>query len=269
MLKPHLFHKNRWYLGLKPLIQYWPKPYPHIRKLEYAVNDAAALKGYFKEHLGIPNENLFILTEQNATKSNILSLLGTQIRRKASKDDTVIIFYAGHGASETDPLDPDQDGLEKYLLPYDARIDDLFSTAISMKDITTIFQRMRADRIIFIADTCYSGASGGRSLLVSNTRATLSDKFLERISQGKGRVIITACSANEVSKEDDNLKHGVFTYYLLEGLKGKADLDEDGLISVSEIFSYLSRTVPKASGFDQHPVKKGVTEGELMIGKVK
>ena len=60
-----------------------------------------------------------------------------------------------------------------------------------------------------------------------------------------------------------------FTYYLLGGLKGKADLDEDGLISVSEIFTHLSRTVPQASKFNQHPVKKGVTEWELMIDRAK
>ena len=59
-----------------------------------------------------------------------------------------------------------------------------------MNDIKTIFMRIRADRLIFIADTCYSGASGGRTMMASKTRANLSDKFYERISKGKGRVII-------------------------------------------------------------------------------
>jgi uncharacterized caspase-like protein len=92
---------------------------------------------------------------------------------------------------------------------------------------------------------------------------------LERISKSKGRVIISSSSANEVSKEDDNLKHGIFSYYLLEGLKGKADQDTDGIITVSELFSFLSREVPNATGQDQHPVRKGETEGELLIGRVK
>jgi uncharacterized caspase-like protein len=106
-------------------------------------------------------------------------------------------------------------------------------------------------------------------MLASKTRATLSEKFFERISKGKGRVIISACSANEISKEDDDLKHGIFSYYLLEGLKGKADRDSDGIITVGELFSFLSRKVPEASGQDQHPVRKGETEGELVIGRVK
>ncbi len=181
----------------------------------------------------------------------------------------MIIFYAGHGAVETDPANPDGDGFEKYLLPYDADLNDLYTTSISMDEIRKIFQRIIADRLIFIADTCYSGASGGRTMLATKTRANLSDKFFERISKGKGRVIISSSSANEISKEDDSLQHGIFTYFLLEGLKGKADNDGDGIITVSELFSYLSRKVPKASDQDQHPVRKGETEGELVIGRTK
>jgi len=243
--------------------------YQNIRDLKYAVNDARAFKNYLKQHIGIPDENMFSLIDQGATKLNIESLLGTKIKRKAGEDDTVIIFYAGHGAVETDPLDPDDDGFEKYLLPHDANLDDLYSTAIAMEEIKKIFQRIRAERLIFIADTCYSGASGGRTMLASKTRATLSEKFFERISKGKGRVIISACSANEISKEDDSLQHGVFSYYLLKGLKGEADFDGDGIITVSELFGFLSKKVPEASGQDQHPVRKGETEGELVIGRVK
>lgn len=240
--------------------------YQNTRNLKYAVNDARAFKNYLKEYIGIPDENIFFLIDEGATQAEIKSLLGTKIKRKAGKDDTVIIFYAGHGAVETDPLDPDGDGFEKYLLPYDGNLDDLYSTAIAMKEIKTIFQRIRAERLIFIADTCYSG---GRTMLASKTRATLSEKFFERISRGKGRVIISACSANEVSKEDDSLGHGVFSYYLLEGLKGEADFDGDGIINVSELFNFLSKKVPEASGQDQHPVRKGETEGELVIGRIK
>ena len=243
--------------------------YQNTRNLKYAVNDARAFKDYIKDNVGISDERIFYLENQNATRDNIQSLLGTKLKRMASKEDTVIIFYAGHGAVETDPSNPDGDGFEKYLLPYDADLNDLYTTSISMDEIRKIFQRIRADRVIFIADTCYSGASGGRTMMASKTRANLSDKFYERISKGKGRVIISSSSANEISKEDDNLQHGIFSYYMLEGLKGRADQDGDGIITVSELFSYISHKVPRASGQDQHPVKKGETEGELVIGRVK
>jgi uncharacterized caspase-like protein len=69
-----------------------------------------------------------------------------------------------------------------------------------------------------------------------------------------------------VSAENDELKHGVFTYYLVEGLKGMADADEDGLITVEEVYRYVSDKVPQATGQEQHPVKKGTVEGRLILG---
>jgi uncharacterized caspase-like protein len=82
-------------------------------------------------------------------------------------------------------------------------------------------------------------------------------------------VIITASDANELSMERDDMKHGVFTYYLLEGLRGKADLDGDGVITVDEIYRYVSTKVPQATGQDQHPVRKGETTGQIVLGVVK
>ncbi len=75
--------------------------------------------------------------------------------------------------------------------------------------------------------------------------------------------------ANEVSGEDDKLQHGVFTYFLLEGLRGKADKDRDGIITVDEVYRYVSREVPRATRQEQHPVKKGIVEGQLILGVVK
>jgi uncharacterized caspase-like protein len=100
-------------------------------------------------------------------------------------------------------------------------------------------------------------------------RANVSGAFWDRLSQGKGRVIITASDANEVSVEKDDLKHGVFTYYLLEALQGKGDLDGNGVITVDEVYRYVSIRVPQATGQEQHPVKKGEVRGEIILGVVK
>lgn len=95
--------------------------------------------------------------------------------------------------------------------------------------------------------------------------SNISDAFLDRISRGKGRIILTASGANEVSAEDDELQHGIFTYYLLKGLKGPADADNDGLVSVDEAYRYVTNHVPRATGQEQHPVKKGTVEGSLIL----
>ena len=71
-----------------------------------------------------------------------------------------------------------------------------------------------------------------------------------------------------MSVEKDELGHGVFTYYLMEGLRGPADTDADGLVTVDEAYRYVSVKVPEATGQEQHPVKKGSVEGQLVMGIV-
>ncbi|MBW1614654.1 MAG: caspase family protein, partial [Deltaproteobacteria bacterium] len=240
--------------------------YPHVRKLQYAVNDARAFYDYLVHSNQIPVENVTLLLNQEANLTKVRSILGTHLKSIANKDDMVIIYFAGHGATEKDVMSPDGDGLEKYLLPYDADPKDLYATALPMGEISRIFNRIRSERLIFIADSCYSGASGGRTISVTGMRANISDAFLDRIAGGKGRIILTASGANEVSSEDEKLQHGVFTYFLLKGLRGKADTDKDGIITVGEAYAYVSKHVPQATGQEQHPVKKGIVEGRLILG---
>jgi hypothetical protein len=243
--------------------------YPKIRRLKYAVNDAKIVHDHLVNHSNIPIENVTLLLDQDATLTKIRSALGTHLKKKAGKDDMVIIFFAGHGATEKDVMSPDGDGLEKYLLPYNADPNDLYATALPMGEISKIFDRIRSERLVFIADSCYSGASGGRTIGITGVRANISDTFFDRLASGKGRVIISASGGNEVSAEDDKLEHGVFTYYLVEGWRGKADADQDGVITVDEVYRYVSEHVPRATGQEQHPVKKGTVEGRLILGVVQ
>jgi hypothetical protein len=240
--------------------------YPNVRQLKFAVNDARMFYDHLVKDNKIPTENVTLLVDREATLTKLRSALGTHLKNKGGKEDMVIIFFAGHGATEKDVMSPDGDGLEKYLLPYDADPRDLYATALPMGEISRIFKRIRSERLVFLADSCYSGASGGRTIDITGIRASISDAFLDRVASGKGRVIMTASGANEVSAENDELKHGVFTYYLVEGLKGMADADGDGLITVEEVYRYVSDKVPQATGQEQHPVKKGTVEGRLILG---
>jgi hypothetical protein len=239
--------------------------YPQLPKLKYAVNDARAFQRLLVEKNLVPTENITMLLNEKATLRNLRSALGTGLKGAAGSDDMVIIFYAGHGATERDAMSLDGDGLEKYILTYDTDPADLFSTALPMRDLALIFNRIRSERLIFIADACYSGASGGRTVSVTGMRAHIADTFLDRIAAGRGKVIISASAANEVSMEQDELQHGVFTYYLLEGLRGPADSDSDGLVTVDEVYRYVSDRVPRATRQEQHPVKKGTVEGSLVL----
>jgi len=243
--------------------------YPKTRRLKWAVNDARAFYRHLVDVIQIPDENVTLLLNKDAGLARLRSALGTHLKKMAGKEDMVIIYFAGHGATEKDVLSPDGDGLEKYLLPYDVDPRDLYASALPMREISHIFYRIQSQRIIFIADSCYSGASGGRTISLSGIRANISDAFLDRIAGGKGTVIMTASGANEVSAEDEKLQHGVFTYYLLEGLKGAADTDKDGLVTVDEAYRYVSTHVPRTTGQEQHPVKKGTVEGRLILSIIR
>jgi uncharacterized caspase-like protein len=96
--------------------------------------------------------------------------------------------------------------------------------------------------------------------------------FLERLTRARGRAIITASRPTEVSIELAELGHGLFTYYLMQGLKGAADLNRDGIVSLQELYEYVEQQVTQKSravGGNQHPVMKGELEGVLPLVKVK
>jgi uncharacterized caspase-like protein len=243
--------------------------YANFVPLKYAVDDAREFYRYLVEVNKVSKDKIYLMLDQEATLDKIRSVLGTRLRRSAGKEDTVIIYWAGHGAIESDSTSVDGDGLEKYILPHNADLKDLYTSAMPMGEIARIFQRISSERLVFITDTCYSGATGGRTVPVVGVRTNISGSFLERISQGRGRVVLTASDANEVTVESDDLRHGVFTYYLLEGLRGKADLDGNGIITVDEVYRYVSIKVPQATGQEQHPVRKGEMMGEIILGVLK
>ena len=221
--------------------------------LSYTVNDAQGLYDLLTDPLygAIPKENVQLLLSEEATTANIRKALNA-LRRKATPDDTVIIYYSGHGAPEED---------QTYWVTYDADIDDLLSTALSSNDIADMLDRISSKQLITFLDSCYSAATVKRTHQSRSIPTEIPwDKFT-----GEGRVIISASNGKELSLELDEYKHGVFTYYLLEGLKGKADKNEDGYVEVEEIWDFVKRQVQdkaRAEGNKQTPI----LQGELSAG---
>jgi hypothetical protein len=246
--------------------------HPQIPRLRYAVPDAEAIARILTGPAGFKPEHVLLLTdtsERKPTYRNLKWALGTFLARSAQKDDTVLIFFAGHGAPEVDQRGLERDGLAKYLIPSDADPEDLYATALPMDELQTIFGRLEAERVVVLLDTCYSGAAGGRTFASLRTRAgSVDDLFLERLARTKGRAIITASRPNEVSLEVGEYGHGLFTYFLLQGLGGAADLNRDGIVSLQELYEYVEQEVTRTSralGGNQHPVLKGELEGVLPL----
>jgi hypothetical protein len=249
-----------------------------VPALRYAVADAEAIHRTLVGPGGLKPERVLLLTDRTERKPTLRNLrwaLGTFLARAAGRDDTVLIFFAGHGAPETDLRNVERDGLAKYLIPADADPEDLYATALPMDEIRTIFERIEAERVVAFFDTCYSGAAGGRTFASARTRTravTVDDLFLERLARSRGRAIMTASRPAEVSLELPELAHGIFTYFLVQGLGGAADLDRDGIVSLHELYVYVEQQVSRKSrevGGNQHPVLKGEVEGALPLVRVR
>jgi len=242
-----------------------------VPRLRYSVADADAVYQTLVSS-GFKKENILLLTdktERKPTLRNIKWALGTFLARSAHKDDLVMIYFAGHGASEVDQRGIERDGLSKYLVPVDADPDDLYSTALPMDEMQNVLARIEAERITVFLDACYSGAAGGRTFASTKTRAvTVDDIFLDRLTRSKGRAIVTASRPSELSIELAELGHGIFTYYLVRGLEGYADNNRDGIVSLQELYEYLAQEVSRKSrqvGGNQHPMMKGEMEGVLPL----
>ncbi|GAK50363.1 polysaccharide deacetylase [Candidatus Moduliflexus flocculans] len=221
--------------------------------LRYTVNDAQGLFDVLTDPMygAIPKENVQLLLSEQATTANIKKALNG-LRRKSTPDDTVIIYYSGHGAQEED---------QTYWVTYDADIDDLLSTALNSNDIRDMLDRISSKQLITFLDSCYSAATVKRT---HQSRSVPTEVPWEKFT-GEGRVMISASNGKELSLELDEYRHGVFTYYLLEGLKGKADLNQDGYVEVEEIWDFVKRQVQdkaRAEGNKQTPM----LQGELSAG---
>jgi hypothetical protein len=248
---------------------------PAIPPLRFAAADAEAFYEVLVTRAGFPKDQVLLFTERTERKPTLRNLkqaLGTFLARRPQKNDLVVVFFAGHGAPEVDPRGLEADGLAKYLVPIDADPNDLYSTALPMDEFQTIFDRLEAERAVVFLDTCYSGAAGGRTFAAARTRAArVDDFFLERLTRSRGRAIVAASRANEVSIELPELGHGVFTYYLVRGLAGAADLDRDGIVVLQELYQYLEYQVARearGAGGNQHPVLKGELAGPLPLVRV-
>jgi len=97
-------------------------------------------------------------------------------------------------------------------------------------------------------------------------------RFLAKVAEAKdGIAVLSASSANEFSQEGERWGggHGVFTYYLLRGLKGEADFDADGIVTIREAYDYLYRKVAEDTAGGQHPELKGNFDNNLPLGIVR
>ena len=216
-----------------------------LNSLSYAASDAEGIVKAFSSQKGklFRDINSLVINDRSHIKPTYENIIDNlNYLSKAGHNDVALLFIAGHGMND--------DRGEFYFLPGDAVIKDdgtiKRSRAISWREIKSILD-IPAKKLIF-ADTCHSEGVSGKK-----TRGVDNDRLVKEL-QGANAVIFTSSRGRELSQESDRWGHGAFTYALIEGIKGKADLIKDNKISMKELDAYVSETVPKITNGAQHPI---------------
>jgi peptidoglycan/xylan/chitin deacetylase (PgdA/CDA1 family)/tetratricopeptide (TPR) repeat protein len=233
--------------------QKWPK-------LSYAVNDAKGVRELLVEKFRFKAENIQVLLDGEATRERILSALGDVLSdsAKVKRDDRVFVFFAGHGVTRKLPNGRSLG----YIVPVDADTTNYQSQAISMTNFQDISEAIPAKHALFIMDACYSG------LALTRGGPPTGDlrKYLQEVTRRSARQVLTAGGADEQVADQGPNGHSIFTWTLLQGLEGKADLNADGYITASELFAYVGPTVSSLSrqtpAFGSMPGSEG---GEFIL----
>ena len=212
--------------------------YRSVPAADFANRDASIFVDYATRALGIPRENIRLLLDEKAGAAEILltfkNWLPTRIKRGSTE---VYVFYSGHGL-------PSEDGRSLFFLPHEANRDLLERTAISQNELVAAIQKSSPKSVTMFIDSCYSGQSRtGETLLASARPISIVAK--ETSSFPPNFTVISASAPDQISSSSPELKHGIFSYYLMRGMEGEADSNKDGQITVAEMQSYLSEQVPR------------------------
>jgi uncharacterized caspase-like protein/peptidoglycan/xylan/chitin deacetylase (PgdA/CDA1 family) len=207
----------------------WPR-------LQYAVRDAEGVGQVLVQKFGFAPERVITLKNEQATRAGILAAFHDRLAHGGLQpNDRVFMFFAGHGA--TRKLSSGRD--LGYIVPYDADPDNLATDAIPMTEIQNIAESLPAKHELFVMDACYSG--------LGLTRGGANAAFLRDNGRRLGRQMLTAGGTDQLVSDGGPNGHSVFTWTLLQGLGGKADLNGDGLITATELAAYVAPAVSSVS----------------------
>ncbi|HMS38639.1 MAG TPA: caspase family protein [Pyrinomonadaceae bacterium] len=246
-----------------------------LRNLNFADDDALAIAEFLKTPAGgsFASGDMKLLVNRDATLLSVRAAL-LDMAQRARSEDLVFIFIAGHGAP--DPLAPQN----LYFLFNDTKVVDMAKTAFPMGELKQILDtQVVAKRVIMLLDTCHSAGINqkskslvtGRDLVQKDDENNISNFYLtNQLFRQTGRAIITSADVNEVSQESAKWgNHGVFTWALLDGLKGKADVNGDNLITAGELFVFARTGVQKATNFQQNPLALPGSNSNLTLAFVE
>ncbi len=233
-----------------------------LSRLQAPSADAEALAGV----LGDPDIGGFEVRVVHNSPSHAVQAQVEDLFAEGRPDDLLLLHFSGHGLKS--------DSGELFFAATNTRPDRLASTAVSADFVQRCMRGSRARSIVLFLDCCYGGAFGEGVAVRAAGPANVLDSFpAGKLGGGRGRAVITASSAMEYAFEgsalatDEQRQPSVFTSAVVEGLSsGAADRDEDGLVSLNELYDYVFDQV-RAQNPNQTPSRDIELQGELYVAK--
>lgn len=220
----------------------------------YADKDAQQFYDYATMKLGVPSTNIKELINKKADRVEIGLAIKDWINRSTKKGITdIYIFFAGHGLAS-------DDGKDMFLLPYDGS-PRLLTSAIKRKELFDDIKQANPRSVTVFLDTCYSGATRGTDMLISSRPITI-----RAIKQSipNNFTVFSAAAGDQTSKPLEEAQHGMFSYFLMKGMEGDADANNDNKITARELHAYVEQNVLQQSSGSQTPELQGDKERVLV-----
>lgn len=225
--------------------------YRTASEAKYAANDASVFQNYAEIALGVPAQNIKVLTNEQATRADILLALKAWLPTVTRPDQSeVFVFYAGHGM-------PTADGSSAYIVPFDANVQLLEDTGISRKRLYAEIESVSPKSATFFFDNCYGGTNRNEELLLASRPLSIK---VESSPVPANYLVFNAGESDQTAGVLDEVKHGRFSYFLFKGLEGDADMDQNGKISAGELQEYIRDAVSRYSAGSQTPTMLGNAE---------
>ena len=206
-----------------------------LPRADYAAADAKIIAEYLTKTMGYPEENVITLINDRALKSDLEKYFDRWLSNNVEENGRVFIYYSGHGAPNTKTGNA-------YLVPYDGDPTFITETGYPLTRLYESLGRLRAKAITVVLDSCFSGG-GSRSVLAKGAKPLVMTINMPSIR--KNMSVITASSGDQISSAYEEQGHGLFTYFLLKGIKDENVIQKDGSIKMDDLFNYLKPQVER------------------------
>jgi hypothetical protein len=212
--------------------------YRNAPQARWAARDAAVFYDYAQRSLGIPAGNIKLLTGEQANRTGMLAALKNWLAPMITPGKSqVYVYFAGHGLAASE-------GDKAYLIPQDGDPSLLEDTALDRQRLFDEIAKVKPKSTTVFLDTCYSGgARGGDGTLVANARPVLIKSKAATLPPGFMQ--FSAASGDQLAHSHPSQRHGLFSYYLMRGLSGEADANQDSKLTAGELQDFVQAKVKR------------------------